>query len=69
MNLESKVNIHFIVKNKLKYTKIVEHVPKKGDEVRFNVDEFYEVVRVVWVYDEPNEPWSRANIELVLLTF
>jgi len=45
--------------------RLVSSVPRPGDEIRFSVEgkeQFYEVTRVVWVYDEPEHPFDRVNI-------
>lgn len=64
MDIEQQVQLHFIVNNYLRFKKIVCHVPRVGDEVRFENDTFYIVTKVVWVYDEPEQPWGRANVGL-----
>lgn len=64
MEIESKVRLHFIVDNVLTYVQTVNHVPRVGDEVRFLGEKYYTVTMVVWVYDEPEAPWGRANVGL-----
>ena len=39
--------------------------PRKGDEIRLGgegAEKYYSVVCVVWVYDEPENPFYRVNI-------
>lgn len=65
MNNKANIQIHFIFENALIYKAYVCHVPHPGDEVRFGGPEnekFYKVERVVWVYDEPENPFDRVNI-------
>lgn len=38
--------------------------PSIGDELRFEGDIYFTVVRKVWVYDEPEAQFSRLNIEI-----
>ena len=38
------------------------HVPRVGDELRFNDEQFFVVERVVWCYDEKES--QRANVEI-----
>lgn len=37
-------------------------VPRVGDEIRIGDTTFFEVRRLVWVYDEPECPYDRVNI-------
>lgn len=43
---------------------IIRDVPRVGDEIRFNSTLFGEVERIVWVYDEPQSPYTRVNISV-----
>ena len=59
---KNKTMIHFILKNKL-FTKIsAYHVPSKGDEIRLSKNKFYKIIKLVWVYDEPDSLYERVNI-------
>ncbi len=58
------VKLHFIDPSKessLFATRMLEHVPRVGDELRFSEFIFFRVKRVVWCYDEGYE---RANVEI-----
>jgi len=40
-------------------------VPRVGDEIRSGgegAEKYYKVMRVLWVYDEPECPFDRVNI-------
>lgn len=44
--------------------RIVFHIPRVGDEIRLggkNSEKYYQVVHVVWAYDE-DSPFERVNI-------
>ena len=40
-------------------------IPRAGDEIRLGDDRFYEVIQVVWVYDELFRNLERVNIGVV----
>lgn len=42
----------------------IAHAPRVGDELRFAGAKFFTVVRLLWVYDEPESRFSRLNIEI-----
>jgi len=50
---------------------LVSAVPRAGDELRLGGkgrEQYYKVIRIVWVYDEPDNPFERANIGVELST-
>lgn len=65
---KDKVCIHFIdtEADKIVAKSTVFHVPRVGDEIRLHggagKGKFFEVIQVVWVYDEPDSLWARVNI-------
>lgn len=64
-DLEQKIKVHFCTKEQGCIMKrVIHHAPRVGDELRFAGDKFYTVVRLVWVYDEPEAHFSRLNIEI-----
>ncbi len=66
MPYKSQYKIHFINQKtgRVYSTPLAFQVPRKGDEIRLTKKGFYEVTSVVWVYDEPESPYSRVNIGL-----
>lgn len=42
----------------------IHFAPRVGDELRFSDDCFYKVVRLVWIFDEPEAHFTRLNIEV-----
>ena len=58
------VQIHFFSENKIRFKKAMCHVPGVGDEIRLSDEEFYTVKRIVWCYDEPEQLYGRANVEI-----
>ncbi len=58
-----KYRIHFIdeISDKMVAIQITSGVPRVGDEIRVSETLFYEVIRIVWCYDEPS-PYERINI-------
>ena len=45
--------------------RLVTCVPRPGDEIRVGgkgAEKYYKVTRVIFVYDEPDCPYGRANI-------
>ncbi len=65
MKDRERVQIHFILDNKLYYKKITTHIPATGDELRLGgegSEKFFKVEHRVWVYDEPYYPFGRINI-------
>lgn len=64
---EKNIFLHFIEEKtqKLRFKKHAANVPRVGDECRFGGEGneiYFEVTRIVWVYDEENSPFDRANI-------
>lgn len=57
-------SIHFIdVKTNRKVAiKDSVGVPRVSDEVRLQDQVFYEVTKVVWIYDEPSSALQRVNV-------
>lgn len=59
--------VHFIGEEsgQLHSKNIVSNVPRTRDEVRFGGvgnEEIFVVTRIVWVYDEPDNPYHRVNV-------
>jgi len=51
--------------------KLVSAVPRAGDDIRLGgegKEQYWKVTRVVWVYDEPSNPFERVNIGVELDT-
>ena len=71
MNHKSDIQIHFILddeKSKELTRKLACHVPSVGDEIRLGGagnEKYYSVTRIVWVYDEQENPFDRVNIGVV----
>ena len=45
--------------------RLVTCAPQAGDELRMGgegSEKYYKVTRVIWVFDEPDSPYERANI-------
>lgn len=63
--LSKTIKAHFIhAENGLLYQLPIEFAPRVGDELRFAGERYYTVVRLVWIYDEPEAQFSRLNIEI-----
>lgn len=61
------IHIHFVSekRNRVVERQFADHVPRVGDEIRFGgpgKEKYYKVTRVVWVYDEPENPFYRVNV-------
>jgi thymidine kinase len=71
MDLKHKICVHCILDGEL-YTKLhVSHAPLTGDELRFGGagnEAYFTVGRRIWVYDEPEVPMSRLNVEITEVT-
>lgn len=70
MSKDSNIQIHFVnaETNEMVLRKLVSHVPRFGDEIRFGgpgQEKYYKVVHVVWVYDEPDVPVDRVNVGVI----
>ena len=62
---DPRVRVHFVVEGGARlYKENISHIPRVGDELRFEGDKFFRVTRIVWVYDESDNWWdgARANI-------
>jgi len=64
---EGNIYIHFIEEgaDKIHIKNLVCAVPRAGDEVRFGGrgnEQIFTVTRIVWVYDEPDNPYHRVNV-------
>jgi hypothetical protein len=62
--------IHFIEEDGdcILSKRLVHSVPRVDDEIRIGGEGkalFYKVTRVVWIYDEPDNPFERVNIGLI----
>jgi hypothetical protein len=64
MDLKEKVRLHLFNKFRLRTKMTVSFVPRIGEEIRLAEGEYYRVTYVVWIYDEPDCPYSRANIQM-----
>lgn len=56
------VKIHVIYWNKVIRRLLLPAVPSKGDEIRINETTCYQVRKVIWIADEPECIYSRANV-------
>lgn len=66
MSLAKTIKAHFIHGERgVLYKLQIEFAPSVGDELRFYGDKFYKVVRLVFIYDEPEAQFSRLNIEII----
>jgi len=64
---KADVLAHFINRNVLYNKKVIRFVPRLGDELRFSGGQhgaIFKVIKVVWVYDEPNHINTRVNISM-----
>jgi len=62
--------IHFIENNKLTHVFISTVPPSVNDEIRLGGEGreiYYKVIRRIFVYDEPVNPYYRINIEIELI--
>lgn len=57
-----KFRWHIIVRNQLYRITHHNYVPRVGDEIRLDRDEFYLVERIVWCCDESDELGERVNV-------
>ena len=68
---DPRVRLHFIIEgaDEVFLRENVAHVPRVGDELRFEGDKFFRVTRVIWVYDEGSNWWdcARANIGMEII--
>ena len=67
MNTKADIQIHLIDNkdDRLISKQLVCHAPRLGDEIRVGGagnENYYKVILVVWVYDEPECPFDRVNI-------
>lgn len=63
--LSQTIKAHFIHAEKgVMYCHLISFAPRVGDELRFAGEKYFTVVRLVWVYDEPEAQFSRLNIEI-----
>ena len=64
MKSDNAIKLHIIDidHNEIILRTVVCHCPRVGDEIRTSEYSFYEVRKVVWVYDEPENPYERVNI-------
>lgn len=63
--LSKTIAAHFIHSTRgVLYKPLVEFAPRVGDELRFAGDKYFRVVRLVWVYDEPEAQFTRLNIQI-----
>lgn len=62
MDSKTKLRIHFMCGNKRVGDKVSYFAPRVGDEIRLPIDNFYKVERLVWVFDEDDNIYSRLNV-------
>lgn len=71
MNHKADIQIHFIRdddEGRELTRKWASHVPHVGDEIRIGGagnEKYYLVTRIVWVYDEQENPFDRVNIGVI----
>ena len=73
MKNDGSVRVHYCLKETgqavKKYAeRTIYHVPRVGDEIRFDTAEFYVVTRVIWAMDEIEYPRERCNITMERLS-
>jgi hypothetical protein len=62
-DLSKTIKAHFIHEDTgLLGRRFIKFAPRVGDELRLTGGLYYTVTRLVWVYDEPESPFSRLNI-------
>lgn len=65
IDLSKTISAHFIhAERGLIHRHLISFAPRVGDELRFAEDKFFTVVRLVWVYDEPEAKFTRLNVEV-----
>ncbi len=66
MTYDKDTMLHIIdVDDSSIYRALSSKVPRVGDEIRLGgegSERYYEVLAVIWVYDEPDCPYERVNI-------
>ena len=73
MKTDGTIRAHYCIKERGQAVKMyaertIHHVPRVGDELRFNNTEFYVVTKVLWAMDEPEYPRERCNITMEILS-
>jgi hypothetical protein len=70
MRDKGNIYLHIIDEsdNRIIGKKLVSSVPRPNDELRMGGEIYYKVNRVVWVYDELDNPFERVNIGAELAT-
>ena len=73
MKNKGNIYIHFIEEDCVHVLKktLVSSVPRTGEEIRIggeSNEQFYTVTQVVWIYDEPDNPFERVNVGVKLST-
>lgn len=64
-DLIHNIKAHFIhAERGVLYRHLIAFAPRAGDELRFAGEKYFTVVRLIWVYDEPEAQFSRLNIEI-----
>jgi hypothetical protein len=71
IKMNGNIYAHFIgeINNKQLFKRLITHVPRPNDEIRMGGEgneKYYKVTRVIWVYDEPDNPYERVNIGVEL---
>ncbi len=68
---KNEVSLNFFCNNKMVHRRTTKFPPSIGDEIRLpgpgGRETFFEVLRRVWAYDEPKNPYERLNIEVKLI--
>ena len=61
--LGQSIKVHFILESGGLFARLrLHHAPRVGDELRFSNERYYRVTRLVWAYDEDDEPGQRLNV-------
>ena len=56
--------IHGFLDDKKIMHQSLEHLPRKGDTIRFSNKKFGKVLEIVWCLDEPECPYQRINLRM-----
>ena len=62
--MKEKIKAHFIdiETDEMVRQYVIYFPPRVGDELRFSEKSFYLVETLIWVFDEPEQPYQRLNI-------
>lgn len=63
---EHAISAHFIHEERGMLAKMaINHAPRVGDDIRMEGEIYYKVTRLIWIYDEPHQPFQRLNIGVI----